>query len=408
MGLPQEPLIRLQDCYSLRDERDLLADVAAVLVRWALSAAAAAGASSSGSNGSGGGPEPQALQALAGTARAQLAGGLAASGRSPADLVPHQQLLWVLDELQHEGSHAAAGEAGRGLDLQQLRQTVLPALLHQLWHAWHAASWQARPAHTLPAGPAALEAAAGSAAALAVLRSSASSVQSKAVRLAQLRLAAVTLQRVAARSRTGSGAAADGGSLGWHSLACLFGQLLLAHASALPSTSARQGLAQAVEVLVATAEASPLSSTAAMAPVSEVADGGRHVLAQLSAALASVDHRVLADVLQPLVLPCCATLLEGMAAARLAQQQHAANSRGCSAGGGGSANSVLRAAARLEALQRRDVALRGRAWLLLGLLRLQLVAPPPGVDPAGKYGLQLRHAEGELLEVVQPEIMVGG
>eukprot|EP00198_Chlamydomonas_reinhardtii_P014222 XP_001703559.1 predicted protein [Chlamydomonas reinhardtii] len=52
-----------------------------------------------------------------------------------------------------------------------------------------------------------------------------------------------------------------------------------------------------------------------------------------------------------------------------------------------------------------EVALRGRAWALLGLLRLQLVAPPPGIDPAGKYGLKRRHVEGVLVHELQPQIL---
>lgn len=49
---------------------------------------------------------------------------------------------------------------------------------------------------------------------------------------------------------------------------------------------------------------------------------------------------------------------------------------------------------------------RGHAWALLALARLHLLVPPPGADPAAKYGLARAHALALLRCQVQPELHV--
>jgi hypothetical protein len=46
---------------------------------------------------------------------------------------------------------------------------------------------------------------------------------------------------------------------------------------------------------------------------------------------------------------------------------------------------------QLKPCSAADLATAGRNWALLGLVRLHLLVPPAGVDPAGKYGLQRDH-----------------
>ena len=49
---------------------------------------------------------------------------------------------------------------------------------------------------------------------------------------------------------------------------------------------------------------------------------------------------------------------------------------------------------------------RGRVWALLALLRLHLVQPPAGADPAGKYDLVRQHVLDLLRFQLRPELAV--
>ena len=100
------------------------------------------------------------------------------------------------------------------------------------------------------------------------------------------------------------------------------------------------------------------------------------------------NHRRLQAVAETLLMPCLESVAQGLAAAAPPQPQP------------GGQQSLPQAAAPAAAL-------RGQAWLLLGLLRLQLAAPPAGTDPAGKYVLKQAHAERRLQEEVLPEMKVG-
>ena len=54
----------------------------------------------------------------------------------------------------------------------------------------------------------------------------------------------------------------------------------------------------------------------------------------------------------------------------------------------------------------QEFKLRGKAWAMLGMLRLHLVAPPAGADPAGKYSLKATHLERILQQDILPEQQV--
>ena len=100
------------------------------------------------------------------------------------------------------------------------------------------------------------------------------------------------------------------------------------------------------------------------------------------------NHRGLQAVAETLLKPCLASVAQGLAAAAPPQPQP------------GGRHSLPQGVAPAAAL-------RGRAWLLLGLLRLQLAAPPAGTDPAGKYAVKQAQAERRLQEEVLPEMEVG-
>ena len=79
------------------------------------------------------------------------------------------------------------------------------------------------------------------------------------------------------------------------------------------------------------------------------------------------------QLLQPVLLPLLALVLEGSQATRAAGPAAAYGAQTLS----------------LEAE-------RGAAWVLLGAARLHLASPPPGTDPAAKYA----HKRAHLLAVL--------
>ncbi|EFJ44763.1 hypothetical protein VOLCADRAFT_121252, partial [Volvox carteri f. nagariensis] len=433
----QLPLLALQDCCSLRRQVGLLAAAAAAHIAtvWLTDVPlAAAGPAAAATH---------AALALSRQARAIVDATIGSSSRSAIDLAPCQQLQWVLDELERhqiqrqqretqalalrgrDGStRVLSGKSGAarsgavvppvdgGLDIQQLFQVVLPALTHDMWLTWHAANWRNCFSNglgvtgacsnglmqgllltaPLPSGPAAaLDAPLLSACALRVLGSSESQVRSKAMRLRQLRAAVAALLSQSAGGDDVAAAASPPGPLGpaagavlppeWPGLAYLLCQLLLAHVSSLPNEGMRAVLCGLCGQLVAAA-------TAATAPP-QVAPQSLNAAAlseQLASVLVHSNHAVLRQLLQPVVLPAVTTVAEGLQLCMTAA---------C-------AGSVRRTARDAE------LARRGRAWVLVGLLRLHLVVPPPGIDPAGKYALKRRHLEGIVVHELQPEILRGG
>ncbi|KAG1662050.1 hypothetical protein FOA52_005297, partial [Chlamydomonas sp. UWO 241] len=288
----------------------------------------------------------------------------AGSGRSPADFVPHMQLAWELEEVLRTGASGGAGAAGGRQ--ASVRERQLAASLHEMWLSWHGAVWDCASARRIfvaatagaapgdsaggPAGGAAaplalamshvasaltaaptrMYLAAGSQAAAALLLGAGCTVQTKPLRLLQLRLAARHLQTQAAQP--GVGASGPPGASG--------------SAPSVPSESERSAW-----------------------------------LALLSVTLSSSSHAGLRQLTPSLLLPCAASLLEALAPSH--SQQYGDGAR-----------------------VRRVLATHGRVWLMLGTARLHLVAPPRGIDPAGKYRLKASSLQAHIGEVLDVESAV--
>jgi midasin len=94
--------------------------------------------------------------------------------------------------------------------------------------------------------------------------------------------------------------------------------------------------------------------------------------------LRTCNHATLVALLQPVVQPLLACVQCGVGA-------------------------VSTAADRLRSQQ-----LLGVAWVLLGALRLYLVAPPLGIDPAGKHRFAARHAQATTQRCITPQAAVRG
>jgi hypothetical protein len=156
--------------------------------------------------------------------------GVCATGRSPLDFAPLQQIIW-LSERMHDDAAAAL----------QLKR-ALPAASHELWFRFHAAAW------TAPLSGGDIPTWAASAGTAPVFRPAATvkllSLASAASRAAVVERPAVLLQlRLAARGvRRGArlNAAANAGSAQFPACAdrqavhTLTLQLLLAYAEAFP------------------------------------------------------------------------------------------------------------------------------------------------------------------------------
>ena len=104
--------------------------------------------------------------------------------------------------------------------------------------------------------------------------------------------------------------------------------------------------------------------------------------------LAASSHSGLAQLRQPLLRPLLTGVLQG--SARLRASMQAAGGPAVEEG------EVLRA----------DQAARGVAWAYLGALRLHLVLPPPGADPAAKHAHKRGHLLRLLAEEIAPELEV--
>ncbi|KAG1668462.1 hypothetical protein FOA52_005235 [Chlamydomonas sp. UWO 241] len=335
----------------------------------------------------------------------------AGSGRSPADFVPHMQLAWELEEVLRTGASGGAGAAGGRQ--ASVRERQLAASLHEMWLSWHGAVWDCASARRIfvaatagaapgdsaggPAGGAAaplalamshvasaltaaptrMYLAAGSQAAAALLLGAGCTVQTKPLRLLQLRLAARHLQTQAAQP--GVGASGPPGASGERAeshvpcaQAALLCQLLLAHAQSLDAR--RQG-----DLVALTQQLLALASGSAPSVPSESERSAW--LALLSVTLSSSSHAGLRQLTPSLLLPCAASLLEALAPSH--SQQYGDGAR-----------------------VRRVLATHGRVWLMLGTARLHLVAPPRGIDPAGKYRLKASSLQAHIGEVLDVESAV--
>lgn len=117
------------------------------------------------------------------------------------------------------------------------------------------------------------------------------------------------------------------------------------------------------------------------------------LITELIQLLHSSSHNTLKQLLQPLLLPCLSAIVSsGHGQAQAADT--ASNP----------ATSLQHASAEQTA---KESKIRGSAWVMLGMLRLHLAAPPVGIDPVGKYALKKVHIERRLTEDVLPETEVG-
>lgn len=108
--------------------------------------------------------------------------------------------------------------------------------------------------------------------------------------------------------------------------------------------------------------------------------------------LQSSSHATFKRLLQPLLLPCLQIILaykQDSKQAQPAAQSHPTPHR------------PAQAAETCQGMQAR-----GKAWVLLGMLRLHLAAPPAGADPVGKYAYKKAHFDRLLAEDVLPETQV--
>lgn len=310
------------------------------------------------------GLESRLLQALPRVSQGSCQG-------SAAAVVPYMQLSWLVSSL---------------LDHQQwplpplLLQQVLPGLLHEAWYSWQAGLWagtagavdavQARSgtgsSRALPmplqvlSSPVSLHVAAQTVAALQVCCAVAADGTSKVPRLQQLSLAVQHLLQ----SR-GTCSAAD---CHWSSLGVLLSQLLLVHSNSMRDADAPllQELTQ--QLLAWSTNGHNLSAADA-----------QQWLQQCAAILAGSSHAVLASSAQELLLPCAEAVLAHLAVPTSQQPLQPWYSQ---------------------------LARQGWASLLFGVSRLQLVLPPSGVDPAGKYGYKADAVVRWVREQLDPTVSV--
>eukprot|EP00897_Mesotaenium_endlicherianum_P007207 jgi/Mesen1/6514/ME000332S05520 len=270
-----------------------------------------------------------------------LESALLSTSRSPADFAPHQQLLWLAD------ADSLNSAADLPLDLQGL----LPCLLHDMWHRWHAATWHSttgpfpaaltdKPrrktgedgaalagaqAATWQAmgGPARMLHASRTTLCAALTAGPGGAVGDHVPRSMQLQLAARHLWSASSRE------AEDSASAEWTSASLLFQQIVEAHRSsyAADKWQAIQGTLQTLH-----------------------AHGCQ-----------------LAALIPPLVKPLVEALYK--------------STKACSSDTSGQLA-------------------RGKAWLLIGVLRLHLVLPSDGVDPAAKYALKQHHLADKMSRIL--------
>lgn len=417
----QRGLLVLHDVHSIRAQLPWLAQATLSLSTWAAHALQAAAAAHESAPGSAL-PRPLLMppgtaavaRQLMSAARNHMMHGVAATGRNPCDFAAHQQLVWVLDMVASWPSTAASAVQAR--QWHYLLSSVLPAVLHELWLSWQSALWattasagpllagrplgDASKAAADPSAAAALvvagvpgdvaparllHAATRASAAVSLVTDIASEVQARGMRLAQLRAAALHLATSAASDSARSGvsahvaaspAAADHIRSTWSALGGLLAQVMLAHTSSLPTIAARQHLTHLVQQLLSAV------SHGACHQGQQYHTDSSSLVAEFATLLRTTHHQRLASVLDPLLLPALELLLSN-----------------CDPAADGEATS---AAARLSTM-----AAQGTCWALLGAARLQLVAPPAGIDPAGKYALKARHLrEGVLLGELGPQRVV--
>lgn len=183
-----------------------------------------------------------------------------------------------------------------------------------------------------------------------------STVQTQPLRILHLRLAArYLLQRSPSTSDHMIPAA----------LSSLFAQLMLAHAPSLPS-EAQERLVLLLNQLVS------LSSSGS----SSISDQDvQRWISSFEGTLSHSSHRTLCSLTALLVIPCAKDLLDLFSSHLMSPHHH-----------------HMAASSDNEKMLRH-----GRVWVRLGALRLHLVSPRRGVDPAGKYRLMARHLAQDVI-----------
>lgn len=112
---------------------------------------------------------------------------------------------------------------------------------------------------------------------------------------------------------------------------------------------------------------------------------------ELTHLLHASSHSTFKQLLQQLLLPCLHVILahkQDPKNAEAAAEEAAPHQLGDTA----------------ESLH--DMRQRGSAWVMLGMLRLHLAAPPAGADPVGKYAYKKAHFDRILSEDLLPETQV--
>jgi hypothetical protein len=287
-----------------------------------------------------------------------------------AAAVPYLQLSWLLSSM---------------LDSQQwplpaaLLQQVLPGLLHEACFNWQGGLWTCGPTAAMqdrvqgpsgsgfsrslaiplqvPGSPVSLHVASQTVAALQVCSAVAVDGTSKAPRLQQLSLAVQHLLQHAGQHSTARDSTAAAAAQHWASLAVLLVQVLLSHSSSFQDPNDVSLLQQLTQQLLAWSSNSLKGRGRGCMP--STADAQLWVQ-QCAGVLSRSSHTVLAAATQELLAPCAEAVLSHFVLGSTQQQQQGA--------------------------WYTQLAQQGWATLLLGCARLQLVAPPSGVDPAGKYG----------------------
>jgi len=115
---------------------------------------------------------------------------------------------------------------------------------------------------------------------------------------------------------------------------------------------------------------------------------------ELMQLLHSSSHSTLKQLLQPLLLPCLNAVVSsghGQSQAVDTASDPATSFQHASAG---------------QTAEAKEIPIRGSAWVMLGMLRLHLAAPPVGTDPVGKYALKKAHIEHRLTDDILPETEV--
>lgn len=246
----------------------------------------------------------------------------------------------------------------------------------------HAArSWRAA------AGPPRAEHATATALATALVGSgsgAASGVAARAIRMLQLRLAARVLRL--RRPVKKNSVAAE-----WEALGALTAQALLAHAPAAAALD-RPALAAAPANLASWCSYGNASTSSHRRDRSPVAAAA--LRERLSTAAAGIEHQplkvLMASVVGPLVEAVITGAMEASAAAN--------------ADAGTDAFGSVEATAAASAAARRDRSARGKAWALLGLLRLHLLLPEGTPDPAAATATRLSHAASRLQDDIRPAL----